>query len=77
LQYHVRFNATEQKQDFEQKVGFLPMFPVPNLSYKSATLMGGWLLDIPSTSENKDLAWELITLVLDLKIMTPLHEKYG
>lgn len=29
--------------------------------------MGGWLLCIPETSGNKDLAWELITLVLDPK----------
>jgi multiple sugar transport system substrate-binding protein len=77
LQHHVHLNTTDQKQNFEQKVGFLPMFPVPNSSYKSATLMGGWLLGIPETSGNKDLAWELITLVLDPKIMTPLHVKYG
>jgi multiple sugar transport system substrate-binding protein len=77
LQHHVHLNTTDQKQDFEQKVGFLPMFPIPNSSYRSATLMGGWLLGIPETSGNKDLAWELITLVLDPKIMTPLHVKYG
>src|SRR5918995_1133996 len=29
LQHHVDLNTTEQKQDFEKKVGFLPMFPVP------------------------------------------------
>jgi len=45
----------------------LPIFPIPNSSYRSATLMGGWLLCIPETSGNKDLAWELITLVLDPK----------
>lgn len=39
--------------------------------------MGGWLLGIPETSGNKNLAWELITLRLDPKIMTPLHVKYG
>ncbi|HEY9399845.1 MAG TPA: hypothetical protein VIP29_08135 [Nitrososphaeraceae archaeon] len=26
LQHHVGLNTTEQKRDFEQKVGFLPMF---------------------------------------------------
>jgi multiple sugar transport system substrate-binding protein len=77
LQHHVHLNTTDQKQDFEQKVGFLPMFPIPNSSYRSATLLGGELLGVPETSGNKDLAWELITLVLDPKIMASLDEKYG
>ena len=34
----------------------LLMFPIPNSSYRSATLMGGWLLGIPETSGNKYLA---------------------
>lgn len=50
LQHHVHLNTTDQKQDFEQKVGFLPMFPIPNSSYRSATLLGGWLLGVPETS---------------------------
>ena len=40
LQNHVHLNTTEQKQAFEQKVGFFPIFPVPNLSNRSATIMG-------------------------------------
>src|SRR5215217_6158590 len=55
LQHHVHLNTTEQKQDFEKKVGFLPMFPVPNQGNSSATMMGGWLLAIPERSRNKDL----------------------
>ncbi len=35
------------------------------------------LLSIPSTSNNKDLAWELLTLVLQPKILTPFHQEYG
>jgi len=77
LQNHVHLNTTEQKQDFEKKVGFFPMFPVPDLRHQSATLLGGWLLGIPETSRNKDMAWELTTLVLQTQILAPFHVKYG
>jgi multiple sugar transport system substrate-binding protein len=77
LQNHVHLNTTEQKRQFEQRVGFIPGFPVPAPSNQSATLLGGWLLSIPSTSNNKDLAWELITLVLQPKILAPFHQEYG
>jgi multiple sugar transport system substrate-binding protein len=53
------------------------MFPVPNLSDHSATLLGGEELSIPQTSTHKDLAWELITLMLQPKIMAPFSIKYG
>ena len=77
LQNHVHLNTTEQKNQFEQKVGFIPGFPVPNEGDPSATIMGGWLLSIPATSRNKDLAWELISLILQPKILAPFHQKYG
>jgi multiple sugar transport system substrate-binding protein len=77
LQHHVHLNTTEQKQDFEKKVGFLPMFPVPNQGNQTASLMGGWQMSIPTTSRNKDLAWELITIMLEPKIFAPLDQKYG
>jgi multiple sugar transport system substrate-binding protein len=77
LQHHVHLNTTEQITDFEKKVGFLPMFPVPNQANSSATLMGGWELSIPKTSKNKDLAWELITLILEPKILAPYLAKHG
>src|SRR5919198_991340 len=76
LQHHVHLNTTEQKQSFEQKVGILP-FPIPDLSYQSSTLMGGWLLSIPEASKNKDLAWELITLAIEPKTLAPWLSKYG
>jgi multiple sugar transport system substrate-binding protein len=71
LQHHVDLNTTEQKRDFEQKIGFIPMFPVPNLNYTSSSLMGGWELSVPSTSNHKDLAWELITIMLEPNILAP------
>jgi multiple sugar transport system substrate-binding protein len=39
--------------------------------------MGGWLLSIPVSSKNKDLAWELITLALEPDRLTPWLERYG
>lgn len=64
-------------QSVEQMVGFLPAFPVPNESIQTSTMMGGWELSIPSTSTHKDLAWELITIMLEPKILVPWLEKYG
>jgi multiple sugar transport system substrate-binding protein len=60
----------ENITDFEDRVGFIPMFPVPNLDNETSTLMGGWELAIPKTSTHKDLAWKLITLTLEPKILT-------
>jgi hypothetical protein len=40
--------------NLEQKVGFLSMFPVP--VNQSSTMVGGWELGVPQTSQNKDLA---------------------
>jgi multiple sugar transport system substrate-binding protein len=77
LQNHVHVNTTEQKQEFQNKVGFLPMFPVPEGTNRSATMMGGWELSITNKSKNKDLVWELITIMVDPKIITPFYEKYG
>lgn len=71
LQHHVHLNTSEQKREFEEKIGFLPMFPVPDLSYNSSSLMGGWELSIPETSNHKDLAWELITIILKPDILAP------
>ena len=81
LQNHVRddYNVTtpDKVEEFEQKVGFLPMFPVPHAGSNNVTLMGGWLLSVPEISKNKDLAWELITIIEEPKILAPMHEKYG
>jgi multiple sugar transport system substrate-binding protein len=71
LQHHIPLSTPEKKIEFEQKVGFIPMFPVPNMDTRSATLMGGWALSIPSTSIHKDLAWELITTILEPEILAP------
>jgi multiple sugar transport system substrate-binding protein len=58
-------------QNFEKRVGFLPMFPVPNEGDPTSTLMGGWELAIPTASHHKDLAWKLITLMLEPDTLAP------
>jgi multiple sugar transport system substrate-binding protein len=61
----------------EQKVGFIPMFPVPNGTTQTSTMMGGWELAIPSTSQHSDLAWELITIMAEPQILGPFLRDMG
>jgi multiple sugar transport system substrate-binding protein len=63
--------------DLEEKLGFIPKFPVPSAGNDTATTMGGWLLSIPQSSKNKDLAWELITIALEPDRLSPWLERYG
>ena len=65
------------KQDFESKIGFVPMFPVPDNKTQNSTLMGGWQFNIPVTSSHKNLAWELIELMLQPQILTPWIAERG
>ena len=58
-----------KRADFENMVGFIPMFPVPSPNKQSSTLMGGWELAIPITSNHKTLAWELIEAILEPDIL--------
>jgi multiple sugar transport system substrate-binding protein len=61
----------------EQELGFIPMFPVPNQTIQTSTMMGGWELAIPSISQNSALAWELITIMAEPEILTPFLQEYG
>jgi multiple sugar transport system substrate-binding protein len=67
----------EQWSNFTQSVGMLPMFPVPDETTKTATMMGGWILSVPETSTNKDLSWELITIMLEPEVLSPMLQKEG
>jgi multiple sugar transport system substrate-binding protein len=69
--------ANESKSTFEEQVGFIPMFPVPNQTIPTSTMMGGWELGIPSTSQHSDLAWELITIMAQPEILGPFLQQYG
>ena len=63
--------------EFEKQIGFLPMFPVPVEGNRNSTLMGGWEFSIPSTSLHKELAWKLITIMLEPNILAPWLAKHG
>jgi multiple sugar transport system substrate-binding protein len=60
-----------------QRVGFIPAYPVPGEGVPTTTVMGGWELGIPQSSKNKDIAWELITLMLAPDVLAPVLEKTG
>ena len=63
---------------FKEKIGMIPMFPVPNTSNTTtSTLMGGWLLSIPETSQNKELSWELLTIMLEPNVLIPMLLQQG
>ena len=61
-------NLTGQQID---NIGFIPMFPVPDNKTKNSTLMGGWVISIPVTSSNKNVAWEIIEQLLEPEILSP------
>jgi multiple sugar transport system substrate-binding protein len=61
----------------EEKVGFIPMFPIPNQTIPTSTMMGGWEVAIPSTSQHSDLAWELITIMAQPEILGPFLRELG
>jgi multiple sugar transport system substrate-binding protein len=65
------FFPQESWPTFKQQIGFIPMFPVPNSTIPTSTMMGGWELSVPSSSQNSDLAWELITIMAQPEILSP------
>ncbi|MFQ6055288.1 MAG: extracellular solute-binding protein, partial [Methanosarcinales archaeon] len=67
----------EDWQTIEEKIGMLPMFPVPNASVETSTMMGGWILAIPTTSEHPELAWELLTIIEDPVFLTEMLAEYA
>jgi multiple sugar transport system substrate-binding protein len=70
--------AKNEWNTLEEKIGMLPMFPVPDISNtNTSTLMGGWLLSIPETSEHKELSWELITIMLEPDVLIPMLLQQG
>jgi multiple sugar transport system substrate-binding protein len=68
--------SVESWPTLEQQIGFIPMFPVPNHTTPTSSMMGGWEVAIPSTSQNSDLAWELITIMAEPGILSPFLQEY-
>lgn len=60
-----------------ERIGLLPVFPTPTTMNDTATMMGGWILSIPKTSQNPDLAWDLLTLIVDPETLTPMLQQEG
>ncbi|HJR48953.1 MAG TPA: extracellular solute-binding protein [Nitrososphaeraceae archaeon] len=71
------FFPKESWPTLEQELGYIPMFPVPNQTTQTSTMMGGWEVAIPSTSQNSDLSWELITIMAQPEILGPFIQQYG
>jgi multiple sugar transport system substrate-binding protein len=67
----------ESRSKLGEQIGFIPMFPVPNKTVQTSTLMGGWELAVPASSKNKDLSWELITLMAEPDILIPFLKEFG
>ena len=42
LQHHIPITTADSRTAFEERVGFIPMFPVPHVDNQTSTLMGGW-----------------------------------
>ena len=53
------------------------MFPLSHQTNQNTTMMGGWMLSIPESSVNKDLAWELLTIMLESEVLAPVLHEYG
>jgi multiple sugar transport system substrate-binding protein len=64
-------------QEFEDRIGMNPEYPVPNIENQTTTIMGGWELGIPETSRYKDLAWELITIMASPDVLTNMLNQTG
>ena len=77
LQHHVPITTPLNRTHFEQNVGFIPMIPIPENSFRTSTLMGGWEFGVPVTSTHKDLAWDLITIMLEPQILGPYLTKHA
>jgi len=53
------------------------MFPVVNRGDNSATMMDVSIHSVPETSQNKDLAWELLRIMVEPEVLTPMLQKEG
>lgn len=67
--------SEQEKENLEKRLGVVP-YPVPNNEAETSTLLGGWLLSILQISENKELVWELVTIMLEPKILAPMLAEY-
>lgn len=72
-----KFSKNITKEELENKIGMLPLFPTPSEEVDTATMAGGWVLAIPKTSRHQDLAWELMEIIQSPEIMSQFLAKFG
>jgi multiple sugar transport system substrate-binding protein len=68
---------TYNLQEFQQRIGLNPGYPVPHIGNMTTTVMGGWEMGIPETSKYKDLAWELITIMTSPDVLSNMLKQTG
>ena len=73
----VTFLQNQSKNAFEDKIGFIPVLPIPYKNNQSSTLMGGYALGISEGSTHKNLAWKLIQLSLKPELFGPYLSQTG
>jgi multiple sugar transport system substrate-binding protein len=39
-------------------------------------MMWGWMISTPESSVNKELAWELLTVMLEPEVLAPMLHEY-
>lgn len=64
-------------EEFQQRIGMNPGYPVPHIENMTTTVMGGWEMGIPATSKYKDLAWELITIMASPDVLSNMLKQTG
>ncbi len=68
---------TDDPETIRRKVGLIPAFPVPTPGLPTSTMMGGWELTIPATSEHPDIAWEFLKAVLQPEVLVQMLAEFG
>lgn len=67
----------DEKETVQRQIGVIPMFPVPTPGLPTSTMMGGWELTIPATSEHPDIAWEFLKTVLQPEVLVQMLAEFG
>jgi multiple sugar transport system substrate-binding protein len=67
----------DDPETIRRKVGLIPAFPVPTPGLPTSTMMGGWVLTIPATSEHPDIAWKFMEAIQQPEIIVQMLAKFG
>lgn len=67
----------DDPETIRREVGLIPAFPVPTPGMGTSTMMGGWELSIPATSEHPNIAWEFLKTIEEPDILVQMLAKFG